>query len=174
MKYSIRTAIRLLVVMALMLTSVVAFAQDETDTSETAIPFVGIRFMEADNGVLVTGIITNTPAESIGLQAGDVITSVNDSEVNEVNVQDVVWRYEVDETITLTVDRNGRNLKQNVTLMERPDNLFDNPLYTLPMEPSSIGLIVGDFNNELLVLGTVAGSQAEDVGFTANDVITPR
>lgn len=171
MKITVRNAIRLLVVMALLLTSAIAFAQDETDT-DTTVPFVGIRFMDADNGVLVTGIITNTPAQTVGIEAGDVITSVNNQVVDADNVQEVVWDYDINETVVLTVDRDGRELNQNITLMARPDDLFSNPLYVLPMEPSSIGLIVGDINDELLVLGTVAGSQAEEAGFAVNDIIT--
>lgn len=172
MKFTVRNAIRLLVVMALLLTSAIAFAQDETDTTDTTVPFIGIRFMDADNGVLVTGIITNTPAQTVGLEAGDVITSVNNQTVDVTNVQETVWSYTADETVTLKIDRDTRELSQDITLMARPDDLFSNPLYVLPMEPSSIGLIVGDINDELLVLGTVAGSEAEEAGFVANDIIT--
>lgn len=171
MKFNVRNAIRLLVVMALLLTSAVAFAQDEVETTDTAIPFVGIRFMEADDGVLVTGIISNTPAATVGLQAGDVITHVNKFAVDASNVQDTVWSYTADDTVTLTVDRHGRTLRQNITLMTRPVDLFDNPMYVLPLEPSSIGLIVANLNDDLLVLGTVAGSQSEEAGFLPNDII---
>jgi S1-C subfamily serine protease len=173
MKDMIHKAIRLLVVMALLLTSAVAFAQDETDTTDTAVPFVGIRFMEADNGVLVTGIITNTPADDIGLQAGDIITAIDQNDtVNVLNVQDVVWQYDSNATVSLTIDRNGQELVQDVTLMARPDDLFSNPLYVLPVEPSSIGLVVSEFDDNLFVLGTIANSQAEVAGFVANDIIT--
>lgn len=172
MKSATRTAIRLLVVMALLLTSAVAFAQDETTTTDTAIPFVGIRFMEADNGVLVTGVITNTPAQAIGLQPGDVILSVNEDIVHSLDVQDTVWQYAANDTVTLTIDRDGQTLTQDITLMARPDDLFDNPLYVLPMEPAAIGLVVGSFDSKLYVLGTVAGSQAEEAGFVVNDIIT--
>ena len=172
MKYTIQKAIRLLVVMALLLTSAVAFAQDETNTTDTTLPFVGIRFMEADNGVLITGIITNTPASNVGLQAGDVILRIEDSAVDALNVQDVVWSFDSHETVTLTIDRNGRELSQNITLMARPDDLFNNPMYVLPLEPASIGLVVTDFDSNLFVLGTIAGSQAEAAGFVANDIIT--
>jgi S1-C subfamily serine protease len=168
----IQKAIRLLVVMALLLTSAVAFSQDETETTNTATPFVGIRFMEADNGVLVTGIITNTPAKNVGLQAGDVITAIENDTVDASNVQDTVWSYDSNATITLTIDRNGRELTQNITLMARPDDLFSNPLYVLPMEPASIGLVVTEFDGNLMVLGVVEGSQAEEAGFGANDIIT--
>jgi len=172
MKYTIQKAIRLLVVMALLLTSAVAFAQDEIETTDTAVPFVGIRFMEADNGVLITGIITNTPASKVGLQAGDVILGIEGQTVDALNVQEVVWEYESFETITLTIDRNGRELSQNITLMARPDDLFNNPMYVLPMEPASIGLVVADFDDHLFVLGTIADSQAEAAGFASNDIIT--
>lgn len=172
MKDALQKAIRLFIVMALLLTSAVAFAQDESDTTNTDVPFVGIRFMEADNGVLVTGIITNTPASNVGLQAGDVIVSIDDIAVDASIVQDVVWSFGTNETVNLTIDRNGRELSQNVKLMTRPDDLFSNPLYVLPLEPSSIGLAVAEFDRNLFVLGTLEGSQAEAAGFVANDIIT--
>ena len=55
--------------------------------------------------------------------------------------------------------------------MQRPTDLFDNPMYVLPLEPSAIGLIVADLDNDLLVLGTTIGSQAEEAGFLPNDII---
>jgi len=172
MKDAIQKAIRLIIVMALLLTSAVAFAQDESDTTNTTHPFVGIRFMEADNGVLVTGIITNTPASTVGLQAGDVIVSINDNAVDSSMVQEVVWSFDANETVNLSIDRNGRELSQDITLMALPDDLFDNPLYILPLEPSSIGLAVAEFDSNLFVLGTLEGSLAEAAGFETNDIIT--
>ena len=172
MKSATRTAIRLLVVIALLLTSAVALAQDETTATDTTVPFVGIRFMEADNGVLVTGVITNTPAQDIGLQPGDVIVRVNEDRVQSQNVQDTVWQYDSNDTVTLAINRDGQIIFQDITLMARPDDLFDNPMYVLPMEPASVGLVVGEFEGQLYVLGTVAGSQAAEAGFMVNDIVT--
>jgi len=171
MKHAIQSAIRLLVVMALLLTSVVAFAQDEADTT-TTIPFIGIRFFEADDGVLVTGIITNTPAATINLQAGDVVEAIEGQSVNSLNVQEIVWDYDVNDTVTMTVNRDGELFEQDITLMERPVDLFNNPLYVIPLDLSSIGLMTMEVQNELMVVGTVDGSQAQEAGFQLNDVIT--
>lgn len=171
MKHAIRYAIRLLVVMALLLTSAVVFAQDETDTT-TAIPFVGIRFMDAEDGVLVTGIITHTPAETAGLQPGDVITAINGTDVTVENVRDVVWGYEVDDTVSLTIDRNGREIDTDITLMARPDDLFNSAFYEIPIEPATLGLIVSDLDDELMIIGVLEGSQAQEAGFLVTDLIT--
>ncbi len=172
MKHKSHIAIRLLVVLALALTSVVAFAQDETEDSSTAIPFIGVRFFEANDGVLVTGIIGNTPAATIDLTAGDVITAVNDDAVDALSVQEVVWRYDATDTVTLSVDRDGDTFEQDITLMERPYDLFSNPLYDIPFDLSTIGLVVSSVDGDIMVVDTVAGSQADDAGFQVGDFVT--
>jgi len=171
MKHTSRIAFRLLVVMALLLTSVVAFAQDETDDTTTAIPFIGIRFFEADDGVLVTGIISNTPAATVNVEAGDILTAVDGKTVNTLSVQDTVWSYTVNDTVTLSLDRDGETFEQDVTLMARPDNLFNNPMYQIPFDLSTIGLIVSEVDGETMVVGTVANSPAEDE-FEIGDILT--
>jgi len=173
MKHTSRIAFRLLVVMALLLTSVVAFAQDvETEDTNTAIPFIGIRFFEADDGVLVTGIISNTPATNVNIEAGDIVTAVDGEPVDAITVQETVWNYTVDDTVTLSVDRDGDTFETDVTLMERPENLFNNPMYRIPFDLSTIGLITTEFDDQVMVVGTVVDSQAEEVGFEVNDIIT--
>lgn len=169
MKQASRTAIRLLVVMALLLTSVVAFAQDDTDAP---LPFVGIRFFDSDNGVLVTGIITNTPAESIDLEAGDMITAIDGNDIYPYSVQEVVWSYSANDTVTLDISRDGDTFEQNITLMERPEDLFSNPLYVIPLDLSAIGLITSQADNDVMVVGTIEGSQAQELGFEVGDILT--
>lgn len=169
MKQASRIAIRLLVVVALLLTSVVAFAQDETDTT---LPFVGIRFFDANDGVLVTGIISNTPAANIDLEAGDVINAIDQNDVDYLTVQEAVWDYSVNDTITLNITRDGNTFEQDLTLMERPADLFSNPLYAIPFDLSTVGLIVSQVDGDVMVIGTVEGSQAQEVGFEVGDLIT--
>ena len=120
MKNAILHSVRLVVLLALLLTSAVVFAQDEPGADLSAVPFMGIRFAEADEGVLVTGVITNTPAAAASIETGDVITAIDDTEIDAASIQDVVWGYQVDDTVTLSIARGGEALSQDVTLTARP------------------------------------------------------
>ena len=64
------------VLLALMLGSAVAFAQDDAPAETSATPFIGIRYWHHDEGLFVTGIIPNTPAASVGLEAGDIVIAL--------------------------------------------------------------------------------------------------
>lgn len=172
MKQTSRIAIRLLVVLALMLTSVVAFAQDETAEDTTTIPFIGIRFFEANDGVLVTGIISNTPAATVDVEAGDTLVAVNGETVDAFSVQEIVWNYEVNDTVTLSLERDGDTYEQDITLMERPADLFNNPMYSIPFDLSTVGLIASTIDGDVTVVGMINGSQAQEAGFQLGDIIT--
>jgi S1-C subfamily serine protease len=173
MSYVLRNAIRLLVVASLLLTSMVgiALAQDETDTA-TATPFVGIRFAGADDGVLVTGIVSNTPAETAGLQVLDIITAMDGYAVDVVNVRDAVMSFDVDETITLSLIRNQQELEIDLTLMARPVDLFANPYYWIPLDPASLGMVVANTPDGLIITSVMMESPAHVVGLRLADYIT--
>ena len=47
--------IRIFVLLALLASSALAFAQDEAAVDETEIPFMGIRYWGVPDGLLVTG-----------------------------------------------------------------------------------------------------------------------
>ena len=164
--------IRLLIMIALVMTSAVVFAQDEAPSEIEAIPFMGIRYWGVDEGLLVTGVIGNTPAEAANLTEGDVVTAVEGEAIRVETVRDVVWKYDIGATVTLDVLRDGAALQQDLTLMQRPLDLFDNPeRYYIPLDLASIGLFVGECNDKLLVLGALAESEVASAGFQLYDEI---
>ncbi|MBE9156582.1 trypsin-like peptidase domain-containing protein [Nodosilinea sp. LEGE 06152] len=76
--------------------------------------------VEADSGVLIGGIMPNSPAAQSGLREGDVIVAVEGRPVTEsVAVQQAVEQSRVGQNLTLTLQRDGR--EQTVTV--RPGNL---------------------------------------------------
>lgn len=163
--------IRLVVVLSLLMVSAVAFAQDDLDTLSTQVPFIGIRYWGVDEGLLVTGVIANTPAETAELQSGDVVTAVEGEAIQVDTVRDVVWKHEPGTTVTLSLDRDGKAIKQDLTLMARPDDLFENALYAIPLDLASVGLYVGQCDDKLLVIGALAGSDVATAGFQVYDQI---
>lgn len=163
--------IRLLAVLSLALVAAVAFAQADLEAQNTEIPFIGIRYWGVDEGLLVTGIIANTPAEAASLQSGDVVTAVEGEAIQVETVRDVVWKHEPGATVTLSLDRAGAAIEKDLTLMARPDDLFENPLYAIPLDLASVGLYVGQCDDKLLVLGVLAGSDIANAGFHVYDQI---
>lgn len=171
MKQKMSILIRLFAVLALMMSAAVVFAQDEALTENSEIPFMGIRYWGVNEGLLVTGVIANTPAEAAELQAGDVVTAVEGEEIYVETVRDVVWKYEPGTTVTLSLERAGDVLEQDLTLMARPEDLFSNEKYAMPLDLASIGLFVGECDGKLMVLGALAGSEVSTAGFQLYDHI---
>ena len=70
-------------------------------------------------GVIVTGILPNTPAASSGLRRGDVVTQVDGKSITEAqDLQDLVDQTEVGQELMLTVRRGDRTLQVAVKTAE--------------------------------------------------------
>ncbi len=172
MKSLLNNLIRLLVLSALLLTTTVAFAQDEAEAENTTVPpFIGIRYTPAADGLFVTGVIPNTPAETAQLAAGDVITAVDGEAIRVETVREVVWKHPIGATVTLSGLRDGSAFERALTLMARPEDLFSNPDYLMPLDMATLGLFVGQCNDHLLVIGAAAGTEIASAGFHMYDQI---
>jgi len=77
---------------------------------------LGVSVWTGKNGVEVAGVIPNSPAESIGLQAGDLIVSANEIEFSSVepSLQMNYLRGEAGSTVNLVVERDGEKITLSV------------------------------------------------------------
>jgi len=102
-------------------------------TGKIVKPFIGIQYeivtkdvASVENlpeGAFVRQVLPNTPGDSAGIRAGDVIVKVDDDNINEGNtLASVLTKYKVGDTIELEVNRDGKILKINVKLGEAPQN----------------------------------------------------
>ena len=171
MKTVTSVLIRLLVVTALLLGSAVAFAQDAADTDSSTVPFMGIRYTGLEDGLFITGVIPNTPAAAAELQPTDIVTAVNGEAIQVETVRELVWIYDVGSRIELSLLRDGQAFERSLTLMARPEDVFNNPDYPMPLDLASIGLFVGECGDHLLVIGAYRGSPVADAGFQLYDEI---
>ena len=85
--------------------------------------YLGIRVGDAQtgNGAQVSSVVSGSPADKAGVQAGDVITAVDgDSIATADDLTATTSAHKPGDKVTLTVTRNGKTLKLTVTLGVRP------------------------------------------------------
>jgi S1-C subfamily serine protease len=96
--------------------------------------FLGVTgstfFIEATDGatvpagVAVASVFDDTAAQLAGIEAGDVLISVDDKPVTTMEqLVTVVRLYRVDEAIDIVVERDGEEITILVTLLERPEGV---------------------------------------------------
>jgi len=72
-------------------------------------------------GVFVNTVYANTPAERAGMQTGDVITAIENVPIFTVEeLRALLSHFSPDDTIAITVFRDGEHIELPLTLVERP------------------------------------------------------
>ncbi len=109
-------------------------------TGQIKVPYLGVRYepvtaalaaakkLPISYGALVTAgtsgkpaVTANSPAEAAGIKAGDIIESVNGTQIDASNdLANLIDQYSVGDTVTLVIDRAGKTLTLTLTLAERP------------------------------------------------------
>lgn len=102
-------------------------------------PFIGVNFvtvneavansyeLKVNNGALVispdgeqSGVLPDSPADKAGLEDGDVITKVGNISLDQTNsLVSAVNRYSIGEKIPIEFNRNGKIIKEQITLEKR-------------------------------------------------------
>jgi len=101
---------------------------------KVAWPWIGIYMQEltpelsqkfgVEKGVLVADVIKESPAETSGIQAGDVVEKVNGKEVSSpLELKNEVLETEIGKPITLMVIRQGKKMEIIITPTEKPEEI---------------------------------------------------
>ena len=79
---------------------------------------VGINTVKDEDGNMkITEVIPNSPGEAAGLQKGDVILEVNGTKIkNTAHFRSQLYKYSIGDTITLKINRDGKEMEVNVLL----------------------------------------------------------
>lgn len=115
----------IVIALVALLVAVVAGASAQESTPEPTpdvtveeTPFLGVFF---DNTAeeLVVEVMRHSPAFYAGVRDGDVITAVNGEAVTPATFSDVILAFAPNDTITLTVERDGESMDIEVILGSR-------------------------------------------------------
>jgi S1-C subfamily serine protease len=76
--------------------------------------------LSVDHGALVLRVVRRSPAEQAGMQPGDVLTAINDQEIDADHPYlNVLVSQKAGQKVALTVNRSGRTLKLETVLGEQ-------------------------------------------------------
>ncbi len=95
-------------------------------------PYIGVTYQDVDaqlasalnlnttNGVVVTQVDRNSPAGKVGLKENDVILAIDAENLDQDHsLQSLLFNHKVGDTITLTVVRDGKQIKIPLILVAR-------------------------------------------------------
>lgn len=97
-------------------------------TSRSKTEILKLKSDQTD-GVVVTDTVKGSPAETAGLKKYDVITKIGDKEIkNILELRRELYAYDVGDKVELTVLREGKETKVQVTLGAQPEQQSTNNL----------------------------------------------
>jgi S1-C subfamily serine protease len=77
--------------------------------------------LPSSEGALVAGVEPYSPADDAGLRKGDIIEGIDGSRIEDpTQIASHVHKKHVNDQLTLTVNRYGRQLKVPIQVDERP------------------------------------------------------
>ncbi len=111
--------------------------------------------VEDGEGVLITEIFEDSPAEKAGLKAGDVIIEIDGEVADEVEiVKEAVGEKDEGETVELTVLRERKQKEFEIEVEEAPESYWGSRVFTIPhlddfdiYVPPMKGLLKGDIDD---------------------------
>jgi putative serine protease PepD len=102
-----------------------SIAQQLVDNGEVTHAFLGVRIADAEDGggAVVGQVDDGQPAAKAGLEEGDIITKVDDTEITSgSDLTSAIRSHEPGDKVTITYTRDGDEKTAEVTLGELPTN----------------------------------------------------
>ena len=84
--------------------------------------YVGLSAYDSDDGVLITNVVTDGPADLSGLRRNDIIININDTAINDIKqVVKIVASLEVNQKMKVTYRRDGTLLESVINVAAMPE-----------------------------------------------------
>jgi len=97
--------------------------------------------LEKEEGILISEVVTNSPADQAGLQSGDVILELDGKKVESVSsFRNTIALTAPGATVTLKIRRDGKDLTRKVTIGKLPDEEVQT---AAPAAPDSVAARLG-------------------------------
>ena len=136
-------------------------------------------------GVLVGDVVKNSPAEEVGIKTGDIITKVNNEEVNSPEeLQDKIRDVDIGKNADIEVVRDGKTINFIVKIAEMPtvegegsespkEKVFSvqTGIQVEPVTSETAKKIDLPWVKGLVITEVVPGSSADDMGLQQGDII---
>ena len=139
---------------------------------------------EDAKGVLVGDVVKDSPAEKSGIKRGDIITKVNNEEVDSPGeLQDKIRNVEIGKNADIEVVRDGKTTNFIVKIVEMPTMEEEGEFPKEKVFSVQTGLKVEAVTSEiakelelprvkgLVITEVIPGSSADDMGLQSGDVI---
>ena len=85
--------------------------------------YVGLSAYDTSNGVMITKVLKNGPADLAGLKPGDIILSINDMKIKNIKqVVKIVASLEVNQKITVKHLRNDSIIETTINVVQMPES----------------------------------------------------
>ncbi len=127
---------------------------------------------EDHEGALVSAVVDGTPAEKAGLEAGDLIISIDGKKIKEVrDLTRLVAAAGPKTDVTFQLIRDGNKIQKSVTLGKMPGSKVASLSDKQSTEGPKIGLTLADAENKAIVRAVSPGSKAAEKGVRAGDAI---
>ncbi len=138
--------------------------------------------LNSKKGVLVASVVPGSPADDAGIHRGDVIISVDDEPINNVeDLRNKIANTEPGTKVKIKIIRNGKKITKKVELGELPgeENVssfvggqeFDLGLSVRPLSPSEASRLGYDGEGGVLVTDVKPGSIADKAGVQPDDIL---
>ncbi|MBZ2175671.1 trypsin-like peptidase domain-containing protein [Schnuerera sp. xch1] len=80
---------------------------------------LGVDLESVDSGIIVLEISSGSPADKAGLRSGDVITEIDNRDVDSMNqLKRILYNYKQGDEVTINIVRNGEQLSIDIVFTE--------------------------------------------------------
>ncbi|HEX3052865.1 MAG TPA: PDZ domain-containing protein, partial [Aggregatilineaceae bacterium] len=137
--------------------------------------WLGIGISDSDAGVIVGEVVSGSPADDAGLQAGDLILAIDGDEVTSAQMlTETVQGYAPGDEVTLTVRSGDTESDVTVTLGTRPADIDQRPQVGGNFEGmfDFLGMQFEMTDEGLAITSIDDDSALASLGFQEGDIIT--